>query len=533
MRNQLVKKVSGSAQDYFSSSIAKDNTASVTNLRLTPTVVYLWPNDTTFNPVTAEVSTDGGTTYSPSAHPLWSVSSTQATASINRNSGAITLGDAPAGSSGTIKATVATGDETNKTMEASVTFYTKSYNTLVLSDLQPASTTDHKNYTATLTAEGNYLQPDVDMSVSPVVLQGSTVDASFVKDNASSTGVLRWKVQIRRPSDYKGNSYTLKIGLTLHKKQLVATKNNISFTAADDEKGKTIEKVRLVDNNQLYNETGIISVDASRGGAKSLTMQAKYAESADWITLDSDEWSITPDNSSVRASAGGGGYSLSMGIKDYTKTVVVNCRTRYFRGDQSGDGPTLQLKFNPVTIALDNGAPSTQKAYPVTCGTTEQMSFAIRNLEGASVVILDRSDAQDASSMRVSASGKNASVTVATNAAQKKTFYFGVRAADGTELPSSVFCEVGMIPGKANLYRDTSMDRNENTFVPLLNNNFRQYDSTKSAPTGNATVQLYTLNKGAITYSATSEACLYKISFNGTTYKFGNPEYRISGWIKN
>jgi hypothetical protein len=90
-----------------------------------------------------------------------------------------------------------------------------------------------------------------------------------------------------------------------------------------------------------------------------------------------------------------------------------------------------------------------------------------------------------------------------------------------------------MIPGKANLYRDTSMDRNENTFVPLLNNNFRQYDSTKSAPTGNATVQLYTLNKGAITYSATSEACLYKISFNGTTYKFGNPEYRISGWIKN
>jgi hypothetical protein len=77
------------------------------------------------------------------------------------------------------------------------------------------------------------------------------------------------------------------------------------------------------------------------------------------------------------------------------------------------------------------------------------------------------------------------------------------------------------------------MAKTENTFVPLVNSNFRQYDSTKSAPTGNGTVQLYTLSKGAITYSATSAACMYKISFNGTTYKFANPEHRISGWIKN
>jgi hypothetical protein len=135
--------------------------------------------------------------------------------------------------------------------------------------------------------------------------------------------------------------------------------------------------------------------------------------------------------------------------------------------------------------------------------------------------------------MRVSVSGKGATVTVAANTTQKKTFYFGVRTSDGTQLPDSVFCEVGMIPGTANLYKDTSLTKAENTFVPLINNTFRQYDSTKSAPSGSGTVQIYTLSKGAITYSATSAACLYRISFNGTTYKFANPEYRISGWIKN
>jgi hypothetical protein len=191
------------------------------------------------------------------------------------------------------------------------------------------------------------------------------------------------------------------------------------------------------------------------------------------------------------------------------------------------------LRFSPVTIALDNGAPSTQKTYPVTCGTTEQMSFTVANMEGASLMLLDKSDEQDSSTMRISMSGTNASVTVASGALHKMTFYFGVRAADGTELPSSISCEVGMMPGTANLYLNTAMNQAADTFIPLLNNSFKQYDSTKSIPKGSGTVQIYTLSKGVITYSATSEACMYRMSYNGSNYKFGNPEYRISGWIRN
>jgi hypothetical protein len=528
MRNQLAKTISGSAADYFNRSLTEK--AVFTDFKLSPTLVYLWPNATTNNPFTPQVSSDG-VNYTSASGVVWEISSTETEASINRNSGAIKIKNALEGGGGTITASVASGDNANKTLTATAQYKTKTYDSISLTNFRPTSEDNHKYYMFDLTVTGKYLETEVDMD-STLKLESDTATATYTKNLVQSKqGELKWTITVKRPNNYSGThfltaSYTLN-GVTK------SVKEKMEFTAADNEKKSTINKVRLVNGTTYYDSSTTLA--ASRYGNMTLKMEVLYDGATTWTELDSDEWSITPENGSVKArsTSTGSGYILSAeSVKDYAKTVTVDCTTTWYTGGQNGSGPTVSLKFSPVTIKLANGAPTTQTSYPVTCGTTEQMSFEISNIEGASVYILDKSDSQSTSTTRVSVSGKSASVTVPTNYNQKRTFYFGVVDADGNELPNNIYCEVGMIPGNANLFKDTAQNKAENTYIPIVNSSFSQYDPTVGTPSLSTAVTIYTLSKGPILYAATRDTCKYRIKFNGTVYNYANPEYHFSGWVK-
>jgi hypothetical protein len=374
------------------------------------------------------------------------------------------------------------------------------------------------------------------MSGVPKVEEGSTVSATFTKDEGdSSYGSLRWKVQIKRPSEYQGRTFTLKVSYTLNGTKKTCVISGITFTPADIEKAREIQRVRLVDGSSVYESGGgIVSQTASRGQTRTLQMEVQYADADSWERLDPEDWSIAPDDAAVKVAANGSGYTLTLNVEDYARAVTVNCTTHYT--DSSGgraDGPSVQYQFNPVSIVVDNGVPSTQKKYPVTRGTTEQVSFAIENLEGAKLYLLPKSDSTDANSMRVSLSGQAATITVAADTNQTKTFYFGVQTADGTKLPDSIACGLTLVPGAANLYDSSLNVISGGTYIPIATaNSISSFDSSKSTPVGSGTVTLYTLGGDPIVYTANSGTSRYNMEYKGTTYKYGYPEHRISGWVK-
>jgi hypothetical protein len=133
--------------------------------------------------------------------------------------------------------------------------------------------------------------------------------------------------------------------------------------------------------------------------------------------------------------------------------------------------------------------------------------------------------------MRTSVSGTSASVTInsSATAGQARTYTFGVQLASGEKLDASICCVVSLKPDEANLYTSTGQKLG-GTFIPLANT-IRSYDSTKNVPTGSQTVDLYLLDGTKITYKANGKISLYDMSFNGTSYFYGNPS-GIPGWAK-
>jgi hypothetical protein len=398
------------------------------------------------------------------------------------------------------------------------------------------SETNHKTYECTLTVAGNWILPEADMNSTPTVEAGSTVSATFVKDEAdSSYGSLRWIVRIRRPSEYQNKTFTLKVGYTLNGKKKTCVISGITFTAAEIEKARVVDKVRLVDGSNVYESgSGLVSQTVSRGATKNLQMEIHYADDADdtWEQLTPDEWSISPDSKSVKVAKSTDGYNLTFDVADYAKTVTVNCTTHYSDSNgASAEGPGIQFTCNPVSILVDNGVPVTQTKYPVTRGTTQQVSFTIQNLEGARLYLLSKSDSTDANSMRVSLSGSDASITVSADTSQTKTFYFGVQTADGTKLPESIACGLTLVPGAANLYNSSLGKLSGGIYIPIATA-VSSFDSTKTTPVGSGSVDLYLLDGEKITYTANNSTSRYNMSYSGTTYKYGYPEHRISGWIQ-
>ena len=191
-------------------------------------------------------------------------------------------------------------------------------------------------------------------------------------------------------------------------------------------------------------------------------------------------------------------------------------------------GPGLRLTFNPVKIRLDF-AVGTQSKFPVTRGKTDNMTFEIDNLEGASVCLLNKGDSSSRDSMYISVNDTKASVTVNENELKTRNFYFGVRTASGKVLPDEIACKVTLVPGVANLYYDLSNSTGE-AYIPKISE-ITAFDSGKTQPTANSPTILYTVSGKMITYTYDSSVRNYNVNYNGHSYYDAYKDHRVYRWI--
>ncbi|MCM1105877.1 MAG: type II secretion system GspH family protein [Blautia sp.] len=529
LRNGVVKKADGSADDYFRQDAEADRQQSITAISITPADVYVWQGTSLPNPFSISATVDGQT--KTGAQVIWNVKSPEGVdASIGRTSGLIKVGDNVTGDI-TVEATslssinAAMGD-TTKYVSATATVHIKSFDGgATLTQPQPQSEDNHKIYEAVFAANGNNLEKDVDMAGMPFVAAGSTVTATFEKlPEESGPTSLRWRVKVRRPADYVNKSYTLVVGYTLNGKVQTAQVDNIIFTPSIVEEGAEITAVRLMDttDNIVYDATGSTQTRANRGGTKNLEMQVMYKGGASWVPMEAAEWGITADNPSIVVSEGVSGYELKLGVKDYTKKVSVNLTTFYTdTTGKSQPGPGVILSFEPVRLRLASVTGS-QTRFPVTRGETDTMSFVIENLDGGTLCLAD-GDAGSRSSIYLAISGAEASVTVASGQTQSKTFHFGVRTSDGNVL-DGISCDLTFVPGEANVFTDANGNRT-NLFLPRATD-LTSYSSQLSTPSGSETAVLFTVSGKQIVYGTKNSK--YHVVYDGKGYTY-NSTWR--GWM--
>lgn len=529
LRNSISREADGSPDDYFKEDAVADKGNQITEITLNPGEVYMWQGSQMASPFSV-VASVGGKNIS-GAQVVWNIASGTGV-EINRSTGTL---KAEAGASGDIavKATalssINAGGGEDTYVSDTATVHIKAFTGVRLSPLVPLSDDNHKTYTGTFYIDGVNLQKEVDMDKPPVVMAGSTVNATFEKLDSPVNSPLCWKVSVKRPGNYIGKSYTLKVGYTLNGRTEVATLDGIEFEPSDSEKTQVAKYVRLIDSatNEAY-EGGLVQKSVSRGATQNLIMQVMYEGSSEWETLDVDEWSITTDNSNIKVTSDGQGYRMNYDVEDYASTVNVNLSTSYYGGNGTMQGPGLRLTFNPVKIRLDF-AVGTQSKFPVTRGKTDNMTFEIDNLEGASVCLLNKGDSSSRDSMYISVNDTKASVTVNENELKTRNFYFGVRTASGKVLPDEIACKVTLVPGVANVY-DKNIQPTGEVFLPYASE-IRSYDNGKEEPKDNNAVFLYTVSGKKIEYTYASNVRNYNVRYDSHSYYFALPSRHFYGWI--
>ena len=528
LRNSISREADGSPDDYFKEDAVADKGNQITEITLNPGEVYMWQGSQMASPFSV-VASVGGKNIS-GAQVVWNLISGTGV-EINRSTGTIKA-EKDASGDAVVEATALSSINAGGSyVSNTATVHIKSFTGVSLSSVKPVSNEDHKTYTGTFYVNGGNLQKEVDMEKSPVVMDGSTVSATFEKvEGTSDSSSLRWKVSVKRPGNYLGKTYTLKVGYTLNGRTEVATLDGIKFLPSDSEQTQVATAVQLKDTGTgVIYSGGIGAITVNRGASQNLIMQVMYGDSSAWETLDADEWSITTDDSNVKVSSNGQGYRLDYDVEDYASTVHVNLSTSYYSGDGNDKpGPGLKLTFNPVNIRL-NFAVGTQSKFPVTRGKTDNMTFEIDNLEGASVCLLNKGDSSSRDSMYISVNDTKASVTVNENELKTRNFYFGVRTASGKVLPDEIACKVTLVPGVANLYYDLSNSTGE-AYIPKISE-ITAFDSGKTQPTANSPTILYTVSGKMITYTYDSSVRNYNVNYNGHSYYDAYKDHRVYRWI--
>lgn len=532
LRNQISNNPIGGADDYFKTDAAADKSNIITALRISPSDVYMWQGSSLASPfsVTAVINGEEHT----GAHVVWNITAPAGVnATINRSSGNVRAENDVTGDL-TVEATAvnsinAAGNKTDGYVSASATVHVKSFEGVSLSNPAPLSEDDHKIYEAIFSVNGGNLQKETDMGSVPFVDVGSTVSATFepLKDSSGPSG-LRWKVRIRRPAKYKDKDYSLVVGYKLNGQTKTCRLDGIRFTPTTIEENMEIATVRLWDESAgvAYTMDSYSSVSAMRGDKKVLQLQVQYGGTGPWNILDPSDWSLMTDNPGISVTPQGQGYELDLNVRDYTANVAVSLSTSYTDVKTGGEaaGPGLQLAFSPVRIRLSGVTGTYQTKFPVTRGSTQPLSFVIDNLAGAQVCLLDSGDASDRNAMYVAVNGKNASVAVARNLMQTKTFSFGVRTSSGEQLPDTVCVKLSFVPNEANVFGDAG--GSASIFLPRAGD-LTNYSSEIATPdTEGETAMLYTADGKQAVYRM--EGNKYYITYNGVKYIY---DTTWRGWI--
>lgn len=532
LRNGISEELEGMADDYFKMDALEDNSNMIMGLEISPSDIYMWQGSSLASPFSVTATTKNGEKHT-GARVAWSITApADVNATINRSSGNVRAESDVTGNltveATTVSSIYAGGDVDGKYVSATATVHVKSFEGVSLSNPAPLSEDDHKIYEAIFSVNGGNLQKETDMGSVPFVDVGSTVSATFepLKDSSGPSG-LRWKVNIRRPAKYKDKDYSLVVGYKLNGQTKTCRLDGIRFTPTTMEENMEVATVRLWDESAgvAYTMGSYSSVAAMRGDKKVLQLQVQYGGTGPWNIIDPDEWSLLTDNPGISVTPRGQGYELDLNVRDYTTNVAVSLSTSYTDIKTGGEaaGPELQLAFSPVRIRLSNVTGTYQTKFPVARGGTQKFSFVIDNLAGAQVCLLDSGDASDRNAMYVAVNGKNASVAVARNLMQTKTFSFGVCTSSGEQLPDTVCVKLSFVPNAANVFEGASGAAS--IFLPRAGD-LTSYSSQIATPGKGETAMLYTADGKQAVYSM--EGNKYYITYNGVKYIY---DTTWRGWI--
>ena len=521
LRNKIVSSANGDASDYFKVNLEEDLRNAVTNVELTPKEAWFWQGSNVVSPFVAAM-TANGKTYT-GGQVVWTIESGDAGASINRSSGMLDIGDSVTGDL-TVKATAlssinASGGNTSNYVGDTATVHVKSISNVNLA-ASVAESSDAKYKDLTFTINGNNFQKESDMGlIQPQVLAGSSLKPQITPNTVgSSSEQLCYQVRVFRPAAYNGKTYTLKIGCTVNGKNYEA-EMPIEFEASGE--SDTIESVRITDGSHTYEGNGIYPIAAERGDVSSLKMQVKYKNQSSYVDYTTDEWSILSSDDSISVTNSGDKYQLSYDVASYSNIVTVDVQTRY--SDEHGDeyaGPTLQLKFEPVKIYIENMYGSSQTKIPVTRSKTEQLNFKITGIKDASICVLDGSSSQ----MNVTVSDCQASIKVDSGANSTQTIQFGVKNKNG-KVVNGVAYDVTLEPGSSNIYSSTGAGLTTRCYIPFVSK-LSTYDSTIDLSQEGQTAVLALPGGKQVTYKRQTKKDVngqkhqYWATYDGKTYYY-------------
>lgn len=536
LRNKVLDKTNGNADDYFKESVQEDEKREVTKLELSPKEFSMWAGTSAANPFTPvfyKKADDNTPVVTNKGSAVWTITTDPlpADTDVNRSTGAINLGKDARGDL-TIRATDQ-GSITKAGLESKDYVYDEA--TIHVKSVDPKGTIlttpsqNHDNLsvaTSIFTIHGeNLTEADLN-TITPVVTQGSsTLSVSITPDAAlsnfagtGSTSSLCYTVKITRPGNYIGKTYELGIRAVVPGNVECTASTTWTFIASPGDKDKVISAVKLTDSTGEINcEGGSVSVAADRGDDYTLIMYVKYKDKngveSDYTPLPADSWGIKQSDteSGVTSSivAGGSDYKIYMNAQDYNKDLSLDFTTTYSDGTGGeASGPSVRFTFSRVKFAVKNVL-GNQKVFPVTSGKTSYIYFDVQGLKNASVFVKSGSGP----GLSITPNGETASVTAANNAMVDADYVFGLKDSKGHVL-DGVTCDVTVWPDKANTAAYNGGSTGDSVYIPSVSD-ISSIDPTKSAPEAGKTTTIFMPDGEKITYTNSS-----KQGVDGSTHKY-------------
>lgn len=524
LRNKVKKIDNANAGDYFQvldETVKKSSVTGIqirligdTNATPAPAVASYFIGSEFSNPFFVRYNYSDGS--DGSGQTIWTLEDGVTGVEINRQTGFIKIKPEFTESSFRVYATSLSAINNKETIEANKN---QTFGTIMVKKVESTAgigfTTNSSNVkerVGNFTFRGTNLEAEDVQKMHLQVTTGSELRPTISSGTLNASGV-SYQVFVHRPIDYIGKQFPIKITCTLNENTKLTAEGIVEFTVTGHDSDKFNGVKIIVQDSTGTPQTIAASspITLKRNDQATFRMVADYkytdtktnSSSVSETDVSTEEWKLnipTGFDDQIALKTNGDGYTLNCDVKDYNHAVSIPLTSTYRADDGTWkDGPVITLTFPKIYLTLKNVLSTSQEAFPITRGRTQNLYFDCGDTGSASLRVANSSGL---SKLRVSVSGLNASVTASTAMESAETVIFGLKSGDtildGVEYPVKFYA------GPANTRnRNGGELTGENSkyklYVPYVNE-LTRFDSTQ-ALTESGNVTLYTVDGMNLVYS--------------------------------